>query len=70
MDDKSTIRLRVEGRGSQFLATLDARSESIACETELTIRRAPFQINLVQLPNQNFHQTLRNKMMWGIDKRN
>ena len=42
VDDKSTIRLRVEGRGSQFLATLDARSESIACETELTIRRAPF----------------------------
>ncbi|MFT6844306.1 MAG: NAD+ kinase [Flavobacteriales bacterium] len=70
VDDKSTITIRVEGRSSHFLAALDARSESLDCSTELTISKAPFQINLIKLPEHNFHHTLRNKLMWGMDKRN
>lgn len=70
VDDKSTIRIRVEGRSSHFLTALDARSENIDYNTELIISKAPFHINLVKLPDNNFHSTLRNKLMWGLDKRN
>jgi NAD+ kinase len=70
VDDKSTITLRVEGRSPYFLAALDSRSQSLDCNTELTITKAPFHINLVKLEDHNFHHTLRNKLMWGIDKRN
>lgn len=68
--DNGLLRLRVEGRGRQFLASLDARSRSIDAETEMVISKAPFLFNLVQLENANFLDTIRNKLMWGMDRRN
>lgn len=65
-----TIKLRVEGRSKHFLASLDSISETIDSSVELTIRQANFQLNLVQLDHQNFLQTMRSKLMWGIDRRN
>ena len=68
--DDSVLRLTVEGRDSQFLASLDSRSEPIDASTELIIKRAPFEVNLIRLEHQNFLNTMRNKLMWGLDRRN
>jgi len=68
--DTSTVTLRVEGRGREFLASLDSRSETIDASFELTVRKADYKINLIQLKNESFLNTMRNKLMWGIDRRN
>jgi len=68
--DDSVIELKVEGREEKFLATLDSRSEEISVENILVIKKSKLKINLVQFPNQNFFNTIRNKLMWGMDKRN
>lgn len=68
--DKSVIRLKVEGRMSQYLVGLDSRSAIIDSSTEIVIRKETFSINLVQRLNDNFFTTIRQKLMWGRDVRN
>ena len=64
------ITLKVEGRADTYLATLDSRSEIFEESLELNIQKAPFSIKIIDLPGINYYATLRNKLMWGADKRN
>jgi NAD+ kinase len=68
--DNMELTLKVEGRGGKFLASLDSRSVVVKDCTELKIRKAGFTINMVERTNQSFYSTLRNKLMWGADRRN
>ncbi|SDH37935.1 NAD kinase [Myroides phaeus] len=68
--DNLTIKLRVSSREKQFLVSLDTTTEAVDNDTEITISKAPFTIDLVEFPNQSFIKTLRNKLLWGEDKRN
>jgi len=70
ISDKDILTLKVEGRHKNFLVSLDSRFADINSDIEMTLQRAHFQIKLVRLQNQNFHDTLRKKLMWGIDRRN
>jgi NAD+ kinase len=70
VSDSNVVSFQVEGRSTSFLATLDSRSETIEAKTELAISKANFKINLVRLNNENYLQTLREKLMWGFDNRN
>ncbi|HUZ57179.1 MAG TPA: NAD kinase [Hanamia sp.] len=68
--DDSIISFEIEGRTDGFLCTLDSRREIASKEVLLAIRKEVFNINLVRLNENNFLQTLRNKLSWGLDKRN
>ncbi|MCB0430285.1 MAG: NAD kinase [Flavobacteriales bacterium] len=68
--DSSVIKLVVEGRHDSFLATLDSRSVTMNTGIEMTVKRETFSIQFVRLKGQSFLSTLRNKLMWGMDKRN
>ncbi|HOY52028.1 MAG TPA: NAD kinase [Prolixibacteraceae bacterium] len=68
--DHYELFLRVEGRGNQFLTSLDSRSVSVPLSTTLSIRKADFRVRTLHLPGQTFFETLRNKLMWGADNRN
>jgi len=68
--DNNEIKLRVEGRGTNFLASLDFRSVSMDFSTTIKVKKAGFKLKTLQLPNLTFFSTLRNKLMWGFDKRN
>lgn len=70
LSNHNKVTLKVEGRSSDFQLTIDSRSYSVASETVIDLTYAPFQISLVSLENQSFFNTIRNKMGWGIDKRN
>ena len=52
------------------MASLDSRSEAFGSDIEMRLRKADFSVNVLQFDNQSFYNTLRNKLMWGIDKRN
>ena len=68
--DNSIITLKVEGRGSNYLTSLDSRSVAVEFTTTITVRKARFKLKTLELPEQPFFYTLRNKLMWGIDRRN
>lgn len=64
------ITLKVEGRSDSYLASLDSRSVSFEALNELKISKADFKIKVLKLKSHSFYSTLRNKLMWGVDKRN
>jgi len=68
--DKSVISIRVEGRENEYLASLDSRSVVIYPETQLVVSKAGFRINLLQMKDQYFFRTIREKLSWGQDIRN
>ncbi|GEC72960.1 NAD+ kinase [Flavobacterium flevense] len=68
--DETEIMLKVSGREENYLVSLDSRITSVGNESVLTIRKTPFQINMVEIPNETFLKTLRTKLLWGEDKRN
>lgn len=70
ISDNNVITLKVEGRSPNYLVTLDSRSEVIESNIELTIKKANFSAHLIKLENQSFFTTMRNKLLWGLDKRN
>lgn len=70
ISSNDVVKLEVECRHPNFLVSLDAHSEPISSSLELTIKKAKFSISLVKLRNYDFLSTLRNKLMWGMDKRN
>lgn len=67
--DDSTITLEVESRSDSFLISLDGRSNIFNTGTKLTINKAGFQLNVIKRKGNTFYDTLRNKLMWGIDPR-
>lgn len=68
--DSTRIQLKVSGREDTYLLSLDSRMATIPNETEITIQKAPFCINIVALKSESFLKTLRKKLLWGEDKRN
>lgn len=68
--DSNEIVLKVNSRNSKYLASLDYRSEILDTSVELTLKRADFTIKILKLENHSFYSTIRNKLMWGADKRN
>lgn len=66
----STIKLKVQGRSSSFLVGLDSRFETIDSSIELLVKRSNFNINLIQIGNRSFFDTIRDKLNWGLDIRN
>ena len=68
--DREVVRLWVEGRGGRYMASLDSRSAPFENEMVWTIRKSDFIINVLKFENQSFYETLRKKLLWGIDKRN
>jgi NAD+ kinase len=68
--DDLEIKVRVNDRDHSHLLTLDSRSEVIEDQYELTIRKAPFTIKTIQFSDQYFFDTIRDKLLWGLDRRN
>jgi NAD+ kinase len=68
--DDNIISFEVEGRTDKFICALDSRKELVNRQVQLAVKREKFTIGLVRLNENNFLQTLRNKLSWGLDTRN
>ncbi|RQP09767.1 MAG: NAD(+) kinase, partial [Chryseobacterium sp.] len=64
------IRLKVQSRVPQYSLSLDSRLYHMNTEDELLIEKAPFSLLLVQPADISFFETIRQKLLWGRDKRN
>ena len=68
--DCTEIRLKVSGREPFYLVSLDSRIASVENDAILTIKKTPYKIKMVEITEETFLKTLRNKLLWGEDKRN
>jgi NAD+ kinase len=68
--DHLPIKLSVEGRERTYLISIDGNSKSISQGEEVVVKKADFMINVIKFKDNNFLDTIRNKMLWGLDKRN
>jgi NAD+ kinase len=69
VSEDSVIELSVESRTHNFLVALDGRSEKLDETTQLTLRRAPYRVQVIKRAGTKYFHTLREKMMWGADQR-
>jgi NAD+ kinase len=70
VSDDSVISFEIEGRGKNFLASLDSRSRVIDASVQIAVKKERFKARLIKLQEDNFLNTLRKKLNWGLDVRN
>jgi len=70
IDDSNELCVETVVRGKNMLISMDSRSISYPASKMIIVRKANFRILLARKPDQTFLKTLREKLMWGIDKRN
>lgn len=68
--DSWTIDLEVHSRSSNYLIAIDGRSKVLDHNTKLRIVKADYTIKTIKQLNHTFFDTLKNKLLWGVDKRN
>jgi len=68
--DSSKIRIKVVGRVKDFYVNLDSRSVQVNSSFEFIIKREKFKINLLELEDESYFRTIREKLLWGLDIRN
>lgn len=69
ISNNKTLSFKVSGRSDSFNVSLDSRTQTIKNQSDLQIKKADFKFNMINLEGQHFFETLRNKLFWGIDKR-
>jgi len=70
ISDDTQIRLKVSGREETHLVSLDSRIADISNGKEIRIKKADFTIKMIEYKSESFLKTLRNKLLWGEDRRN
>jgi len=68
--DDAELSFHIEGRSKKYLISLDSRFETVDESVKLKIKKEKFSVKLIQLSSQNYFNTLRQKLNWGIDVRN
>lgn len=70
VEDTAVLSFEVKSRSNNFLLSLDSRSQIVDVSTRLVVRKAGFVARLVKMLDDNFFNTLRSKLSWGLDMRN
>lgn len=65
--DNVEIKLNVTSRTGHFLVAVDGRSTSCSEGEEITIRRAAYDVKLINCESRTFFGTMREKLMWDGD---
>ena len=70
VSENSVIELKIRSRANEYFLSLDHRNIALNTDVELRISKADFKINIVEANDASYFRTLRDKMLWGSDKRN
>lgn len=70
LPDSAVLELTVDTRDEQFQLALDSHSVDLEVGTTVRVRKAETRLKMIRIENISFYSTLRNKLMWGADKRN
>lgn len=69
VNDDYRISIKTTSRVDAYRLSIDGRSFTMPDGATVLMRKATFSVKVIQPYNHNFTETLRNKLMWGIDKR-
>jgi len=67
---ESRLKMVIEGRSREYLATCDFRSAHVPFSEEVNISMDSVKLKTIMLKGMDFYSTLRSKLMWGLDRRN
>lgn len=70
LPDDSKLSFEVECRGTNYIISCDSRTAVIDKTMQFRVYKANFKLNLIRLNNESYLQTLRTKLLWGLDTRN
>ncbi len=69
IDSSAHIKLKVTTRNNSCIATMDNRSFEVQNDAVFTLSVSPQKVQVLKPGNQTFYDTLRKKLMWGVDNR-
>lgn len=70
LPDSALLQMSVDTRDQKFQLAIDSRTMDMEVDATVIIRKADFALKMIRIENISFYSTLRNKLMWGADKRN
>lgn len=70
ISDKSVVKIKVDGRCDAYDLSLDSRTKLVDKGLQLEVRKADFSFIMVKLPEKDFFEAIRKKLLWGNDVRN
>lgn len=69
LPSEGVIRVQSEEDTGHLLFSFDGKMAETGEKFDIEIKQSEFTIQLIQFPEYTFFKTLRNKLMWGMDKR-
>ncbi len=69
ISDKKKIEISINGRESEYFVSADSKIFSVSIDSKLNISKAPYVLKMVEFEKDSYINTLREKLMWGKDKR-
>ncbi|MCT4664688.1 MAG: NAD kinase [Flavobacteriales bacterium] len=70
IDDGHELTVHVQGREEEYLIGLDSRIYSVSLGAEIKLKKSDVTLKMVELEDHDYPSTLRNKLLWGLDRRN
>ena len=70
ISDETKIELSVSGREEKHLLSIDSNIFTVQNQTKISIEKPNFDFKIAHFSNNNFYKTLKEKLLWGKDKRN
>ena len=67
-DDKK-IEISINGRESEYFISSDSKIYSVSINSIVKIEKASYCLKMVEFEDDSYLNTLREKLMWGKDKR-
>ena len=65
-----SVKVKVNGRNDKFALGLDSRIITADKSMDIEIKKTDFTFNMINMPDKNFFETIRKKLLWGNDLRN
>ncbi|PID94284.1 MAG: NAD kinase [Bacteroidetes bacterium] len=68
--DESVIRIHITGRERSYMVGLDSRRAEFNAPTDFMLKRDHVTFDMISPRSEEFFNTIREKLMWGLDIRN
>lgn len=69
ISDEKKIEISINGRESEYFVSADSKIFSVGIDSKLNISKAPYVLKMIEFEEDSYINTLREKLMWGKDRR-
>ena len=69
ISDEKKIEISINGRESEYFVSADSKIFSVSIDSKLNISKAPHVLKMIEFEDNSYINTLREKLMWGKDRR-